>query len=295
MRAWVHAAVAAYCGCPLAAPAPAVHRDPVSRRYLLFYEATHRAEPPLDCVAQPAAPPLDVSKTRRIGVASAVSLLGPWERLDQPILAPRAAGAWDAGDVSNAAPHLLTNGTTLLGYRANGDGVALGGGIGVAVAATWRGPYTRTGPTARHMLFAAEDGALYADRRGHLHMLVHRFASANGSTAGSAVGGHAWSADGITWAYAEDSTAYTTAVRWENGTSTQLYRRERPKPALDSEGRLIALFNGAWPCHSGGEDDDSLDGPIGCYSFTMQTAMASKDKEDSMHTVIVNAHSDRVH
>ena len=47
------------------------------------------------------------------------------------ILGPRAeAGHWDSGDVSNAAPVVLPNGTVLLGYRAGGDGVALGGGIG---------------------------------------------------------------------------------------------------------------------------------------------------------------------
>ena len=67
--------------------------------------------------------------------------------------------------VSNAAPLLLPNGTALLGYRAGGDGVALGGGIGLAVAPSWRGPYARAGPSAARMLFPAEDAALYRDGR----------------------------------------------------------------------------------------------------------------------------------
>ena len=74
------------------------------------------------------------------------------------ILAPRDAH-WDNGDVSNAAPLVLSNGSVLLGYRAGGDGVALGGGIGMAFADRWDGVYERRagndGP-----LFAAEDGAL---------------------------------------------------------------------------------------------------------------------------------------
>ena len=256
---------------------PSVRRDPISRDFLLFYEATHRSSPPLDCIANASLPPVDVSHTRRIGVARAASPVGPWERLDEPILSPRgAAGAWDSNDVSNAAPLLLPNGTALLGYRAGGDGVALGGGIGVAAAASWRGPYRRLGASDRRMQFAAEDGAMWADSRGGVHMLVHRFAAANGSTSGTAVGGHGWSADGgLTWRYAaqQEPPTYTSSVTWRNGTRATLYRRERPKPVLDATGRLTALFNGAWPCHHGAEDDDTTDGAAGCYSFTMVTEL----------------------
>lgn len=83
---------------------------------------------------------------------------GPWQRLATPVLAPRP-GFWDATDISNAAPLVLPNGSVLLGYRAGGDGVALGGGIGVARAPSWQGPYERAGDSAEQMLFAAEDGA----------------------------------------------------------------------------------------------------------------------------------------
>lgn len=261
---------------------PHVTRDAQNGDYVLFYEATTNSHPPLDCRRNASQPIVDLSATRRIGAASATSPFGPWMRLEKPLLAPRAPPAWDATDVSNAAPLILANGTTLLGYRAGGDGVALGGGIGVAVASGWRGPYRRLGATVERMLFAAEDAAMYRDHRGAFHMLVHRFAGANGSTSGAGVGGHAWSSDAVTWHYDESAVAYTTGVRWRNGSGVgELYRRERPKPLLDMahgsgaraspSGRLTHLFNGAWPCHHGEQDDDSLDGEAGCWSYTLVT------------------------
>ena len=103
-------------------------------------------------------------------------------------------------------------------------------------------------------------------------MLVHRFATSNGSTSGAAVGGHAFSTDGLSWTYAPQP-CYTTRVRWTNGSSTSLYRRERPQPLI-IDGQLAGLFNGAWPCHFGREDDDSQDAARGCASFTVHTMVA---------------------
>lgn len=123
------------------------------------------------------------------------------------------------------------------------------------------------------MLFAAEDGALWRDPRNRgYHFLVHRFAAANGSTAGSAVGGHAWSADGLHWQYSEHA-AYNTSVRFRDGRDSVLYRRERPKPLLDDRGRMVGMWNGMWPCHVGAEDDDTRDGAAGCASFTALTGV----------------------
>ena len=163
--------------------------------------------------------------------------------------------------------------------NANGHGKANGHG-GVAVAPTWKGPYERRGPTRTRMLFAAEDPALWpavgprGERRG-FHMLVHRFAAIppNGSSVAAGVGGHAFSLDGLEWRYApHGAPAYDNAVVWRgNGSRTRLYRRERPQPVVDAHGRLLGLFNGAWPCHHGREDDDAHDAAVGCASFTLWT------------------------
>ena len=263
--------------------APTIRFDPSTKQWLLFYESTGWKDGPIDCVANRSAPSVYVSKTRRIGVAASKSLDGPWERLSQPILSPRDPPSWDSSDVSNAAPHVYPNGTVVLGYRAGGDSVALGGGIGIAVAPSWRGPYTRRGASVDRMLFAAEDASIFPSVDKHhqhrgLHMLVHRFASIppNGSKVAEGVGGHAYSIDGLEWTYDEGTAAYNNAIKWaSNGSVTRVYRRERPQPLVDAvSGRLLRLFNGVWPCHLGSETDDAGDAPIGCASFTLVSGVS---------------------
>jgi hypothetical protein len=91
----------------------------------------------------------------------------------------------------------------------------------------------------------------------------------------SAVGGHAFSADGWTWTYSKHP-AYTTALELSGGSRAVLYRRERPKPFFDHEsGAIVGLWNGAWPCHVGSDDDDSRDLAAGCASYTLMTPIVS--------------------
>ena len=193
---------------------------------------TKRPAPSPDCVADPNSPVAMVSSTRRVGLAWSASLAPEkehWIRVGTGvagvpaaaagmILAPRLTPHWDSSDVSNAAPHVFANGSVLLGYRAGGDGVALGGGIGFASAAHWnttmRG-WSRVGDGA--MAFPAEDGTLWHDGAA-FHMLVHRFAAANGSTVGYQVGGHAFSEDGVGWHYSPHP-AYNSTVRWAVGSA----------------------------------------------------------------------------
>lgn len=102
------------------------------------------------------------------------------------------------------------------------------GGIGIAVAAHFRGPYRRL--STSKAFFAAEDGYMWATPRGY-HMLTHAFVGAGSDHPDdNGVGGHAWSVDARTWRYA--SAAYTTDVRWSNATVSALYRRERPQPLV---------------------------------------------------------------
>ena len=144
---------------------PEVQYDPSTGVWLLFYMGTRYAKASPDCRADPAAAVIDVSPSRRVGLAWSRSIAEGeehWTRVGtssraspeaspvaspgagkegeegQPILSPRP-GKWDASDVSNAAPLVFANGSVLLGYRGGGDGVALGGGIGIAFADHWNG------------------------------------------------------------------------------------------------------------------------------------------------------------
>lgn len=298
---------------------PSIKRDPRRGVWLLFYMGTRHEPASPNCTADPAAPVVMVSKTRRVGLAWSPSLAPgqvSWRRVgddvaDQAagrVLSPRPPPAWDSTDVSNAAPHVFPNGSILLGYRAGGDGVALGGGIGFAFADRWNTTdCLRPRPGHDRMVLSAEDGTMWADLNGRFHMLVHRFAAGNGSTAGAAVGGHAFSHDSYNWRYSPHA-AYTTTIRLTNGSSAVLYRRERPKPLLATlhspfsgkafgmsrlpsasvlghrhgGGLLVQLFNGAWPCHIGPEDDDRRDLAAGCASFTIATEVNVNVENDNI-------------
>eukprot|EP01043_Picozoa_sp_COSAG02_P026541 COSAG02_NODE_1533_length_12076_cov_2.829173_7_plen_114_part_00 len=100
--------------------------------------------------------------------------------------------------MSNPAAVIYPNGSVLLAYRGNGKGR---GGVGVAIAPHWKGPYTHlydeplcelqlaalgpcmpaesaSWPTtflvlARAVSGYAEDPTLYVDANGIIHMIAH--------------------------------------------------------------------------------------------------------------------------
>eukprot|EP00040_Diaphanoeca_grandis_P043924 m.269506 g.269506 ORF g.269506 m.269506 type:complete len:408 (+) comp84705_c0_seq1:158-1381(+) len=258
---------------------PEIHFDASTRVWLLFYMGTHFDGATPDCNANVSAPIIDVSSTRRIGLAWSASLESGkelWHRFDTPILSPRPKPFWDWTDVSNAAPLVFPNGSVLMGYRGGGDGVALGGGIGMAFASSWNATFERRSldGDGGQMLFAAEDGTMWRDSNDNtFHMLVHRFASGNGTTAGADVGGHAFSRDGWHWHFDHTVSCYNTTITWKNMTTTTLYRRERPK-LLQTQSQGWFLFSGAWPCHFGPQAQDKYDTQHGCNSQTMIESIA---------------------
>ena len=234
---------------------PTIRYDPSRREYVLFYMSTNFSGPSPVCFGNRSYPPIMVSHSRRIGVAWSKSLDGPWQRADAPIFTPsEEVGAWDAADVSNPAPVIADDGSVLLAYRAGGDHVAVGGGIGIAGAPSYRGPYTRLNHS---MLFAAEDAVMWrepAGAGGHLHMLVHAFQGVGGR-ADDNVGGHAWSRRCALAVH--DGAAYTLRVDWTNGTSTDLYRRERPQLLFSKAGKPHPLVQ--WRTATAGFDQIDCD------------------------------------
>ena len=271
---------------------PTVHRIPGSDEYALYYMGTSNTWDPANGTHPNCTSSYDAQQgsraTRRIGVATSKSLSGPWLRRDAPIFGPgnASAGDFDYTDVSNPTPILFQNGSVVLLYKGRGHVQTMG----VATAPHFDGPFTRlAAPLA--LPYGVEDtwgwiesapaaansanGADGADRGRVevLHVLAH---SGNGATS---AGAHGYSTDGISWTWSS-SPAYTGMVRWSNGSSSVLARRERPQVLLtpasgerhgSSYGlpEVICTSAQALECpHDGGP------GTTPCRTFTMCAAVA---------------------
>jgi len=173
-------------------------------------------------------------------LAYSSSPTGPFTPLGSAILTGRS-GQWDSM-VTNPAAWIFPNGTVLLVYRGkSSNNTEL---LGIASAPTWKGPYTRLSNDPIFVCAGAEDPYVWEDTDGTFHILFNdKWESSTG------VGGHAYSEDGLHWTFA-NTKAYTTTVKWTNGTSSTMHRRERPQVFFDSNMNPTVLFNGVQPSSS---------------------------------------------
>lgn len=111
------------------------HINQIGDRYALFYMG--------NCNGR--------TDTKRIGVAVAHSLNGPWKRSNEPLLQPGAAGSWDDHCTTNPSLIVHSNGEYWLYYKSwNTADYAAGKPpvrgnrkYGLAIAKTLEGPYVR--------------------------------------------------------------------------------------------------------------------------------------------------------
>ena len=242
---------------------------------LLFYTGAYvENQTAKDCTNanQPEPASNALAAAQRIGVAYRDTPGGPWVRVAAPVLTPRK-GAWDSVRVSNPAALIFENGTVLLAYRGNG---ARAGGIGIARAEHWTGPYIHVLDHGPLFDGYAEDPTLFLGNRGVIHMIAH--GELGGALAGY-VGIHAVSTDGVNWD--TFGGAYTLAAVWSPGTAGEggkpprLGRREAPQVLMDGT-TPVALFNGAMPCdcHYGNRAVQCNWGNA-CRSFSMVCSINS--------------------
>jgi hypothetical protein len=183
--------------------------------------------------------------TKRIGIATAPHITGPWTRRDAPILDVRP-GEWDSDITSNAAPAVRPDGSVVLVYKSSlgrmssRDKAPLK--LGVAVADHWAGPYRRGRPTPLDEFNGPatdiEDPYLWW-QDDHFEAI---FKDMNGAICGEHHGGiHAWSENGIHWKLADDPLAYSRHLLWDDGTVTHQGQFERPQLLIE-KGRPTHLF-----------------------------------------------------
>ncbi|WP_438347616.1 glycoside hydrolase family protein [Paenibacillus sp. FA6] len=212
--------------------------------YLLYYMGTTH---PFEDVNPGEGLDLDDPKVivarsnKRIGLATANSVNGPWTRLDEPILGVRP-GKFDSYLTSNPAPIVHEDGSVLLIYKARQyEGNHFSDmALGVAWANHFDGPYR---PLSDEPIFPPsdihlEDPFIWKTDCGY-EMIAKDM---DGYVCNEKHGGiHASSEDGLHWRIADNPKAYSRNVTWDDGTVTQMGNFERPF-LLFQEGRPTHLF-----------------------------------------------------
>ena len=219
---------------------PTIHK--CRDTYLLFYTGSNCSER-RDSI-------MEGWRNKRIGLAISKSVLGPWTRMDEPILSPRP-GKWDSVITSNAAPCVHEDGSVILVYKSTPSGYRPKGEfdldlrLGVATADHYRGPYKRAAEDSILGLpgikLDLEDAYIWKGRDGWYHMLVKVF-HAGWILIGEMDGGlHAISRNGVDWQFAPNLRGYSRTVRWKDGTVTTQTRLERVQ-AFVKDGDPTHLF-----------------------------------------------------
>jgi len=208
-------------------------------KYVLFYTGTtYDFEP--STTDRPSQDQWEKAwNNKRIGVAVSDSVMGPWKRLDAPVLEPRA-GKWDTSITSNPAPTLRDDGSVLLIYKSSPlkfpeQKIKNELILGVAKAAHYLGPYERLNEESQIMIEGkrshVEDPYVWFDGERY-NMLVK---SMDGKIpVGWGSGFVAHSSNGLDWKLADPPLAYTGRVERIDGSILRAARFERPQILFDS-------------------------------------------------------------
>lgn len=180
---------------------------------------------------------LETWSRKRIGLAWADSVRGPWHRPDRPLLEPRL-GHWDAIATTNPAPWILPDGSVRMVYksRTRTHGPRL---LGLAGAPRWDGPYAALMEAPLFPGVDLEDACLWNDGE-MFHMILKDMTGEVGGEAGCLV--QAWSRDARQWTFPEQPMLQGKRFRWNDGSTEQLGNFERPQLLFDESGQPTHLF-----------------------------------------------------
>lgn len=216
-------------------------------KYILFYTgSTHLFDDPEPSEQlQMEDPRVIVGRSnKRVGIATAKSVFGPWQREDKPILSTRP-GKFDSFYTSNPAPCIREDGSVLLMYKARAyEGNKFGRmAIGVAYADHYDGQYRflSKNPIFPPEKIHIEDPFVWKSENGY--ELIAK--DMEGNICGEVHGGmHAFSKDGLNWELFENPRSYSRKVLWDDGKIRMMGSFERPF-ILFQDGKPTHIFAAA--------------------------------------------------
>ena len=192
---------------------------------------------------------------KRIGLAVADNINGPFRRMDTPILEPRDCSHWDCTITTNPTVAILPNGKTYMIYKSR-RAIGYPLQLGVAVADKPDGVFTRLSEEPilnfKNMDYHVEDPFLWYDEKRKVFCLVAKDDCKNGAkgvTGEWGSGFYAESEDCIHFEIAENPMVYSRQLEWKDGRVTKQGNLERPAILFDENGKATHLF-----CASGDSD-----------------------------------------
>jgi hypothetical protein len=172
--------------------------------------------------------------------------LRDWEPHGQ-VLRGLNSKAWDA-DTTNPAPMHYRTGSDhsdafILAYRGCKDNCYSTELINIATGPEYDGPYSRLHPQRPIFSEPSEDPFIWTDKRGNFHMLVHSLLPDAGFGSGPNVGRHAYSRQwNGPWTFNRQTVAFNTTVDFDDGSTIDYYRRERPNIFFSEDGNMTPLL-----------------------------------------------------
>lgn len=216
-------------------------------KYVLYYiGSTHPLPEPEETVRHEDPLTVICRAHKRIGIATADHITGPWTRYDEPVMTVRP-DHFDNLFVSNPAPILEEDGSVLMVYKSRpykkppyvgqmyGDMQ-----LGIATADSPKGPYKRETETPLFPPDVVVEDPFIWKENGVYQMIAKDM---YGNVCGEQYGGiHAWSEDGIHWNLNRGELAYSRRITWDDGTEQVLGNMDRPCLLLDENGHPTHAF-----------------------------------------------------
>lgn len=219
-------------------------------KYLLFYTGmTH----PFEDVEANETITLDDKRvisaraSKRIGLAVADSILGPWKRMKKPILDTRPE-FFDSFLTSNPAPCVNEDGSVLLIYKTRsyvGNTHTKHMMFGVAKADRYDSEYRQVLDEPLFSEYDLNDDSVNVEdpfvwkANNRYHMIAKDM---NGSICGERHAGiYADSVDGIKWTLHKGMQSYSRKVKWDDGITREMGCLERPN-ILFKDGKPAFMY-----------------------------------------------------
>lgn len=198
--------------------------------YVLFYMgSTHPFDEP-DSFVLDSPETTAARSNKRIGIATAPSIHGPWTRFDRPILDTKPETFYSFL-TSNPAPLIRKDGSAYLVFKGRGHKTSFPyqtrQHIGIAKAEHYKGPYTvlNDDQTIFSNTSEIEDPFIWEDHNG-FHLIAKDMGSKFTGEHHAGVLFH--SKDGINWEVDANPKAYSRNILFENGTTKRMGHLERP-------------------------------------------------------------------